>query len=118
MTDEECSFRIFSVLELLIAAEVAFERVVFRSLRVGQAQLAFRFGAEEGLDQVDILEVVVRNPDPDHNPPAGHLGEVDHSRPGAHILQEVGLDRAGNVLEGAHSLQVGGLPVGLELIVN
>jgi hypothetical protein len=111
VTDEGCSVRIFSVLELLIAAEVAFQRVASRSLRVGQAQLAFRSGVEAE-DQADILEVVV------YNPPAGHLGEMVHSRLGAHILQEVGLDQAGNVLAGVHSLQVGGLPVGLELIVN
>ena len=70
--------------------------------------MAVRFGVEvegvEGLDQAGILEAVVRNPDPDHKPPAGHL---DHRGPEAHIL-----------LEGADSLRVGGLPVELGLTVN
>jgi len=46
---------------------------------------------------------------------AGHQ-EVGHSRD--HILQEADLGQAGNFLEGEHSLQVGGLLVGLGLIVN
>ena len=95
---------------------VAFARVALRSLRVGQAQPAFRFRVEgeegEGLDQAGILEVMVRKPldldlDPAHNQPAGHHEEV-------HILQ---LDQAENFLE-VHSLQVGGLSGGLGLIVN
>lgn len=107
---------------LLVAAVVAFAQVAFHSLRVGQVQEAFRFGVEEGegLDRVGNLEVVVHNPldldpDPDHNPSAGHLGEVDRRGPRAHILQEEDLDQVGNV-SGAHSLQVGA--VGLGLTVN
>lgn len=104
---------------LLVAAVEAFARVAFHSLRVGQVQAAVRFGVEEGegLDQVGNLEVVVHNPldldlDPDHNPLAGHLGEVDHRGSGAHILREEDLDQVGNV-SGAHSLQVGAVALGL-----
>jgi len=107
---------------LLIAAVVAFARVAFHSLRMGQDQVEVRFGVEveegEGQDQVDNPEVVVHNqldPDPDHNPSAGHLGEVDHRGPGVHILREEDLDQAGNVSV-APGLQVDA--VGLGLTVN
>jgi hypothetical protein len=95
---------------------MAFARVALRSLWVAQPQPVFRFGLEgeedEGLDQVGILEVAVRNPlDLDlglaHNRSAGHLEE-------AHIPQ---LDQVESFLE-VHSLRVGGLPDGLGLIVN
>lgn len=106
---------------------VAFARVALRNLRVARAQVVVvrRFGVEggvpeqgEGLDQVGILEMgSLLELDLDHNLLVGHLGEVDHRRPG-HILQEVDLDQVGNFLEGEHSLGVGGFLVGLGLIVS
>jgi len=126
------SSRIFLFgLELLIAAAVAFARrvegVALRSLRVGQAQVAAvrRLGVEQAvpeqgedldLDLEDILGAGRNQLVLDHNLPAGHLGEVDHSLSEDHILRGVDLDQVGNFLE--DSLQVGDLLVGLALIVN
>jgi len=115
-------FRTFSfVLELFVAAEVAFARVALRSLRVAQIQVVVRrFGVEGGVPEqgegLGILEVGSLL-ELDHNLLAGHFGEVGHRRLG-HILQEVDPDQVGNFLEGEHSLQVGGFLVGLGLIVN
>lgn len=96
---------------------------VVHSLRVGEARVAqaavrrFEGDVPEdggGLDPAGMLE---GDHNPDHNLPAGRLGEVGHSQPGAHILQ-ADLDREENFLEGEYILQVGDHLVGWVLIVN